>query len=58
MSRRTPPNIPSDQDSATYLRQHLAAQAERDARPPKTGENPGFDGHADCKGRGCRECTS
>lgn len=58
MSRRTPEYIPRDQDSAEYLRKHMKAQAERDARPPLAGENPGFDGHADCLGRGCRECTS
>lgn len=53
---RTPKNIPVDQSSKAYLREHMKEQAKRDAQPVRTGENPQFDGHADCLGRGCREC--
>lgn len=57
MSRRTPKDIPVDQNSQTYLRQHLEEQARQNALPPLTGNTPGADGHSDCGGRGCRECT-
>jgi hypothetical protein len=58
VSGRLPRYIPTDQDSVEYLRQHMAEQAKRDERPPVTGTDPQFDGHGDCLGRGCKECTS